>query len=154
MLHLEKLAKVCISVNWEDLVVERNPAKEETVSYDYFGSDWEYPYQKINKPTVSRKWFVDTQFDRFIALVEVNSENKVTKYDVSPKRKELEKKAIDDFLNSLDLGIKKSFWDGITLTCEHKTEYGGHITEVRREELEDYVGELKEWRKFTKNNFN
>jgi hypothetical protein len=151
MLHLEKLAKVCISVNWEDLVVERNPAKEETVSYDYFGSDWEYPYQKINKPTVSRKWFVDTQFDRFIALVEVNSENKVTKYDVSPKRKELEKKAIDDFLNSLDLGIKKSLWDGITLTCEHKTEYGGHITEVTREELEDYVEELKEWRKLVRN---
>jgi hypothetical protein len=152
ILHLEKLAKTCVLINWEDLVSERNPAVEEPERNFYQDLDWEYPYQSITKkPTLKRHWFVDTEHDRFISLVETDTVGRVQNFDVSPKRKAKEHKIITDFLSDLGLGIEKLEWDGLTLICKHKASHGGHITEVDRHELEEHIIELREWRKLVRN---
>lgn len=153
ILHLEKLSKTCALINWEDLVVERNPEIEEITTNNFYQDlDWEYPYQNTSrKQTLKRSWFVDTEYDRFIALVETDNIGRVQKFDVSPKRKEKEKKIITEFLRDLELGIEKLEWDGVTLICKHKPSHGGHTTEVPRHELEEHIIELREWRKLVRN---
>lgn len=148
--HLEELTKTLVLVDWESLPVERDPSKPE---YDYKNS-WEYPYQSYTfkkKTETKRVWFIDSDYDKHVSLVEMNSSTQdVINIDFCKKRISDETEMIQEFLMTLDIGIYSLEWDGVCLTVEHKVSYGGHQTKVSRKELSEFLPELNFWKIFIK----
>ena len=133
--HLEKLANVCIKVNWENLIVSRD---ESEIEEDYYDR-WEYNYYKPKKEQNIRKWFIDKEFDNYISLVETDKRGKIVKYDVNKKRIEFEKSEIQKFFDKLQLKIEKFEWNGIFLKSWYKNQGSLFSNITERKELEEYI---------------
>jgi hypothetical protein len=155
--HLEKLAKACVEVDWNNLPVERDASKTEYKSYSsgYYGrgyhgwddydDDYSYGYSKRGntytapKPKIEKVWFYDSKF-QFVSSVEFeNISKKYVSVDISPERKALEKLAIDNLLDSLELEYTKTTWDGLTLTVYYSDK---EQTSVTRDDLIEYLPQL------------
>lgn len=154
ILHLEKLAKACLEVDWNSLPVERDPAKIEYRDYPgwddddyYYGSGYKKSYPTYNnwgsitKNTVKTDtiWFYDKKYN-FISNVVINSyTKKVVKVDLSKERVAEEKIVIDTLIKSLDIDYVSSEWDGFTYKLHYKA---GHSTNCDRNDLIEYLPEL------------
>jgi hypothetical protein len=155
--HLEKLAKACVEVDWNNLPVERDASKTEYKSYSsgYYGrgyhgwddydDDYSYGYSRRGssyvapKPKIEKVWFYDSKF-QFVSSVEFeNISKKYVSVDISPERKALEKLAIDNLLNGLELEYTKTTWDGLTLTVYYSDK---EQTSVTRNDLIEYLPQL------------
>jgi hypothetical protein len=159
ILHLEKLCKTVVLIDWEKLPVERNPQVEESRSrynysyYDDLGGDfWEYNYKKTRKVENKKIWFIDEKYNNHVSFMELDSTGKIIEIDFDKERIEKEEETIKHFLESIDAGVKKSKYDGKKLIVEHHAEYGGHETEIPRTEIAEYVEELNFWTKYQKPN--
>jgi len=127
ILHLEKLCKTVVLIDWEKLPVERNPQVED---------------KKI--------WFIDEKYNNHVSFMELDSTGKITEIDFDKERIKKEEETIKHFLESIDVGVKKLKYDGKKLIVEHHAEYGGHETEIPRTEIAEYVEELNFWTKYQK----
>lgn len=154
--HLEKLAKACVNVNWNNLPVKRDPSKTEYKSYGGYGrykhygwDDWDdddgnYTSPRWSNctpksPKVEKIWFYDDKF-RYVSSVEWESiSGKYVNVDLDKDRILLEKDIIDRLLVALDLGYKKTTWNGLELTVYYD---GNNQTSAKREELIGYLPEL------------
>ena len=154
ILHLEKLCKTVVLIDWDNLPVERNPKIEDKErGYSYYDDlNWEYEYKPIKSVEKTRKvWFIDSDYDNYISLLQINSKNQVVSADLSPKRIKMEKELIKNLLEDLDVGTSEMEYDGKQLTIKHTKEYGGHLTEINREEISEYLKELDFWKSMDKN---
>jgi hypothetical protein len=159
ILHLEKLCKTVVLIDWEKLPVERNPQVEESRSrnnysyYDDLGGDfWEYNYRQTRKVENKKIWFIDEKYNNHVSLIELDSTGKITEIDIDKERIKKEEETIKHFLESIDVGVKKFKYDGKKLIVEHYAEYGGHETEILRNEIAEYLEELNFWTKYQKSN--
>ncbi len=147
LVHLEKLAKTCVLIDWEELKVERNPNRKESVSnYSYDTDIWEYSYKKTPKEDKKKVWFIDDEFDKYVSLVEYNNKGEVVTYDVNKKRINKEENLIKYFIKSLEVSVEKVEWNGIELICKHKDKSGNHTTRMTRKEIIDFVPEIDRWK--------
>lgn len=138
--HLEKLAKACIEVKWDDLPVERDPSKAEYRSYGYGRyydwDDWKDDYyndpyysgRKYNNSStyktttyqsnkLDKVWFYDSEYE-YVSNVEVNISNKITKVDLHKDRIQKEKNEIFNLIKLLEVDFDTMSWDGVNLKIE------------------------------------
>lgn len=141
--HLEKLAKTCVLINWENLPVERNAHTTEFQddSESFYRKMWNLDY-KPKKETTKRIWFMDNDFDRHISYVDVNSKYKSIKVDFSTNRISQEKKIIRDTLKNFEIEFEDLEWDGNDLLITYNNE---QVSKHTRRELEEFVEELNFW---------
>lgn len=144
ILHLEKLAKTCLLIDWENLPVKRDPNEEEIVSYNRWGNYdyWDSPIKKKVEPK-KRIWVIDHKFDKFVSLIEKNDKGIVTAVDISEQRVVWERELISDFLKSIEVEYKGLEWNGVKLEIYYDKNRGGHFSEMNRVELEDWIDGIK-----------
>jgi hypothetical protein len=157
IVHLDKLAKACLKVKWEKLPVERNNKVAEYKKYNsnitaYSMHDDYTDYTEYNASNTARYWktpkdtriksektyFQDKKFN-YVSMIEMEN-NKVIGIDLCEDRIEYEKMLIENLLESIELGYLESTWDGLTLKVKYEL---GHFTETNRNELFEYLPELK-----------
>ena len=153
--HLEKLAKACLSINWNELPVERDPSKSEyswTSYYDYdygygvgdnYGNyDGSVSYTKTKKSNddyIDNIWFHDKDFN-YVSNVTIGKyTGRYVSVDLAPERINKEKQTIDNLLKSLELDFIETKWDGVKLDVKY--EYGNTST-ADRNDLIQYLPEL------------
>jgi len=172
--HLEKLAKACVEVDWNNLPVERDPSKVEYKSYtggrygSYCGgyggwdNDWDddYPVGGSSftgsryKTKTEKVWFYDNKFG-YVSSVEYEVfSKKYTSVDICEQRKLIEKEIIDNLLNSLELEYKESTWDGMNLivyyedieqTSADRTELIQYLPQLDYKMIDENYNEYKEY---------
>lgn len=156
--HLEKLAKACLKVDWNNLPVERDPSKAEYKSYGSYGSyygwdddyDYGYGYSSFNKgwnynkevKKTEKSFFHDKKYN-YVSSIEIESlTKKIVSVDLCKERVEYEKMIIGDLLTSLDLQFNSFDWDGFKLKVFYTQNTGGHTTDCNRNDLIEYLPEL------------
>lgn len=166
--HLEKLAKACLLVKWNDLPVERNPTKIEYRSYDYddysryssyrnysgyYDDDYnEYDYNgkynsskklPISNSIMTKElpiWFMDDKFE-YLSKITLNNQTKsIIKVDLCKDRINYEKSIIKDLLNALGLDYKHFIWNGFTLKIFYKQN--NNTSTCDRNDIIQYLPEL------------
>ncbi|NCA22662.1 MAG: M28 family peptidase, partial [Crocinitomicaceae bacterium] len=149
ILHLEKLCKTVVMIDWENLPVERNPKIEESrngYSYSYYddlgGDFWEYNYRQTKKVENKKIWFFDEKYNNHVSLISLDTYGKIKEIDLAKERIEWERELIQNFIESVDVGAEKIKYDGKQLVVEHISEYGGHETVIERGEISEYIEEL------------
>lgn len=140
--HLEKLAKACLLVNWNDLPVERDPSKNEYRSYGYSSKytnweDWEdnyykndyYAGRKYNNtyadynytkktPKSEAVWFLDSEHN-YISKVDIDmNTHKIAKVDLHSDRILSERIKIYEMLKLIEVDFDNMCWDGFKLIIE------------------------------------
>ena len=160
IVHLDKLAKACLKVKWEELPVERNHKVTEYKKYNNYSNynnnayaynmhDDYYDYSEYNagrywktpkdtKPVGEKIYFHDTKFN-YVSMVEMEN-NKVVRVDLCADRIEYEKMLIGSLLESVELTYSEYTWDGLTLKVKYELD---HYTETNRNELFEYLPELR-----------
>jgi putative aminopeptidase FrvX len=145
--HLEKLAKACVNVKWDELPIERDPSKTEYRSYGYGRyvgyDDWEddywndpyytgrkyntnntassYDTSKYNYSVKTEKvYFYDSEFE-FVSTVEINMSNhKILKVDLHKDRIQKEKIEIYNLFKLIEVDFDAISWDGLNLRVERE----------------------------------
>lgn len=170
IVHLEKLAKACLKINWSELPVERDPSKTEydTTWDDYYyggygsyGRRYDYgnvvnAYSNTHDYTSTRtrrannyslrtekSHFYDEVFE-YVSIIETNSTSgKIVGVDLDPKRVEYEKFIIKNLFKQIELNYTKLDWDGFILTVFYEEDTTqGHKTECDRNDLLEYLPDL------------
>lgn len=149
--HLEKLAKACLKIKWDELPVERDPLKTEYKSYNYgrhhgYDDDWEdyytseyYSGRKFNYNKSEKIWLYDEEFEYVSNIVIDKYNNLIVSIDFSPKRIEKEKNEIYSLLKMLDVDFDTMVWDGIKVLIKRNKMKDVELT---RKELEEYLPDL------------
>ena len=166
--HLEKLAKACVNVKWDELPIERDPSKTEYRSYGYGRycgwDDWEDSYyndpyysgRKYNTSTsytntnqttkTEAVWFYDSDY-KYVSKVDINvSTHKITNVDLSKDRINKEKIEIYEMLKLIEVEFDSMSWDGFNLLIERDNLK--NVT-IDRNELLEYLPQL-DYTKFDK----
>ncbi|NBP58012.1 M28 family peptidase [bacterium] len=166
--HLDKLAKACEFVSWDELPVERDPSKVEYREYagsyysrSYGGGAWGdddyYTYSSPVKKDVSYEekiWFIDEEFENFVSFVTINKwTKKLLNVDLSQSRLDYEQDLICQLLMSLEVDFEEMTWDGFTLRVIHKQENGGHTSHCDRNDLTEYIDELMFWKELSEKDY-
>lgn len=158
---LEALADACTKVNWDNLVVARDPRDieyldnyyntwggrgsgkkntnwEERNSYIYDDQDDMTPtnYMKDREKDVSIKFFYDEEFE-YLSNVSFIGE-KMVDINISGDRLEKEFGIIEDLLTKFEVNYDDIFWDGLILVIEEKN----NEAKMTRNELLKYLPEL------------
>jgi hypothetical protein len=168
IVHLEKLAKACVEVKWDELPVERDPSKTEYRSYGYgryYGGwdDWEDNYftneyyagrkyksnfdsEKYNNTKKTEKvYFYDSDYE-YVSSVTVDSTHKLVGVDLHADRITKEKIEIFQLLKLLEVDFDTMAWDGFSLKIERERMRDFTID---RNELLEYLPSL-DYTKFDK----
>jgi hypothetical protein len=155
--HLKKLAKACISIDWDKLPIKRDPSKTEYKKYLYdsysgWDNDWDTYYPKdysnrnFNYSKTEKIWFYDEEYD-YVSYAEVDKYNDILiKVDLCTERLLKEKIEIYDLLNMLEVDFDSMTWDGIKVVI---TRDMMKDVELTRKELEEYLPQL-DYTKFDK----
>ncbi len=152
--HLNKLAEACTKIDWNSLPVERDPSKVEYSSYGYGSrwsdyADWDYKpststYGSSYKPSTvvastEKINFWDEEY-RYVSSVEIKkTTGEIVSMDLDPDRLAAERDAIYSFLEDIELVYNTMTWDGLKLKVTYSD---GRVTEVTRQEMEEYIDEL------------
>lgn len=151
--HLEKLAKACVSVDWSNLPVERDPSKVEYKSYSGYsgysgyspGWDDDYDFSQPKRETyketnrVEKVWFYDNKFN-YVSFVEYETlSGRYTTVDLSKDRLKIEKEMIDTLLIALELEYERTEWNGLEVKVFYNKERSSTAT---RNDLIEYIPEL------------
>lgn len=165
--HLQKLADAVLKVDWENLVVKRDPSVYEAKPYSYgryygYHDDWE-DYEggrwssgsyspTTYKPPVQKKetlWFKDDNYGTYNSITKDKTTGKITDVYFNPLRISYEKALILNLLRSMDIVVEDLSWNGVKLEVKYATESGGHKTEATREEMAEFLEDLDFWKKST-----
>lgn len=150
--HLEKLAKTCVLINWENLPVERNNLVQETEDIWEYGNStdsyfnniskmWNYEY-KPKQEKFKKIWFIDNDYGKHISYIEVDEKYKVHKVDLSRERIQDEMTLIKKTFKSYEIDFEDIDWNGNELTIN----YGeNHTTTHSRKDIEEFIEELSFW---------
>jgi len=171
--HLQKLAKAVLNVDWENLVVKRDPSIYEAKPYTYgsYGrysthydyEDYESCYTsghsssqtKSYVPAIQKEetlWFKDESFGNvYSSITKSKTTNKIIRVYLDPKRLNFERSLISRLLDSLGVKVKSLTWDGVNLVVDHLIENGSKRTEATREEMSEFLTDLNFWKLSTKN---
>ena len=155
--HLDKLAKACCFVKWDELPIERDPSVKECLENNYdwnsYRNDGSYPQSRIpyRQPDIKEetKYFFDkawgkiysssVKIEKPIGNIPVN----VISVDFSPFRKEYETDLIIELFFHLDVVYKTLNWTGEkVIVCYDNSS---HFTELHRNELAEFIPELNFW---------
>jgi len=166
--HLEKLANVCLYIDWESLPISRDPSVIEydrsNYGYywgeydDYYGGGSSYwdrqrtpiTYVNTESKELERKkaeqtdklYFLDEKY-RYVSCVESRTlSKKIVSVDFDTDRIADEKLQILELLQSLEVEYTDVTWDGLKLTVI----YEFHKTEHSREDLEEFIPDLNFWK--------
>lgn len=147
--HLEKLAKACLKVDWNNLPVERDPSKVEYSSsrsdYGYGWGTWEdysYEYKTYDtKPKVDTQkiTFYDEEYQYLSDITIQTSTGDIENITLSPDRIQKERQLISNFLDDIELQYSTFIWNGLKLSVYYKD---GRVTDATRLELEEYIDDL------------
>jgi hypothetical protein len=155
--HLVKLADAVLKVDWNNLPVDRDPAK---VEYDsYYGGSWgfggNYPrnsrystyddyedwYSEPSKTTVvpkeTKMFFHDTQYN-YVSSFTTNNLGIYTAVDIHSYRLDDERENIYEFLQEIEVQYQSMKWDGVKLVVT----YEGSKSEATRNDLIEYLPQL------------
>jgi hypothetical protein len=153
IVHLERLAKACLNIDWSSLPVERDPSKVEysSSSYSGYGNGWGYwedyssGYRYDEKTYTSIKnddqkvTFYDEEY-RYVSDITINtSTGDIKDVNLAPERVQEERRLISNFLEDLELEYTSFIWNGLKLSVYYKD---GRVTDASRLELEEYISEL------------
>jgi len=155
--HLDKLAKTCCLVDWENLPIERDPSVKEYYSYghnyrsNYDGyDDWDdyygYGYSRqYATPKDEKKYFIDRAFGIIYSssvTIEQGSK-KVKAVDFSVERLNFERDLVNELFFHLDVVYKTLNWTGEkAIVCYDNSST---FTTVTRDELSEFLPELNFW---------
>ena len=153
--HLEQLADTCLSIDWENLPVVRDPKVVESKyshwndydwDNDYYGGGSSYYYPSTSRYSApktynTRKYFWDERTNYVSSVVLKGSS--ITDLEFSEERLLIEKQLIVDFLDSLEVGYSSFTWDGIKLKVLH--DCGSEVV-CTREEIGEFIHQLDFWK--------
>jgi hypothetical protein len=165
--HLQKLADAVLKVDWESLIIKRDPSIHEPKSYSYgrgyygYHDDWEdyeggrwsggtYKTVATYTPPVQKKeaiWFKDEKYGNYSSITKDKTTNKIIECFLDKNRLEYEKSLILNLLESMDILVTQISWSGVKLDVEYQTPNGRHKTTATREEMSDFLEELNFWKK-------
>lgn len=156
IVHLEKLANACLTTDWENLPIERDPTKfEYSKSYGYWENEWDdyfdgYGYRSSSTYTPVKEndetmHFFDTEFNYVSSIKRKKYTSQIISIDLCDERLAVEEDAIKDLLDSLEVEYESVKWDGRKLLVKHK-EPAGNTTECDRDELVDFLPRLDFWK--------
>ncbi len=156
--YLEKLANAVIKVDWESLVVDRDPAVVEYDQDEWYGggyynrgksyntykswsNDSRYNYNYDVKPKVETKkqHFYDEKWD-YLSSIEYEL-GEITKVNLHSGRIKAERQLIQELFDMLEIRAESYTWDGLELVINHR----GHtkaITAFTRKKLMDFLPEI------------
>jgi hypothetical protein len=159
--HLEKLCNVVVNIDWENLIVKRDPTKNDWYSYESYKDDYdydsgyEYPNNKYNssdyywtnqkeiKETLETKVILDDEYFGFESEITYDYNTfEIRKVKISPQRVLKEKNHIIKMLQDLEIDYDEINWDGNTLTI-----FQTHDKDIvlKREELTEYLTGINSW---------
>lgn len=161
--HLEKLAKACLYVKWDELPVERDYTKTEYKSYSGYRcygideyDDWgtytgtsRYPnwdkYEGFhpsfieNKDQTKKIYYHDNKYN-YVSIIEIDEKTKKIKsVSLSVERVNYEMILIGDLLDALDIDYYDYYWDGFKLTVVYDDN---NSNDCDRNDLLEYLPEL------------
>lgn len=156
IVHLDKLAKACLKVNWNSLPVDRDASTTEYDSYSYTGwQDWDYGVgytsrhdtgqysnsTSYTKPVVKTKqtWFYDELFIYLSSVTTNISTGKIVEVDLIEDRVKYEEQLILELLKNLELHFISAKWNGFTLDVFYEKDYK---TSCDRNDLLEYLPDL------------
>ena len=156
--HLDKLAKACLKVKWNELPVDRDPSKIEysySTSYGYEWDDYGYSNSRYNTGQYSSNsrssaftppakkcdvsWFYDEMFLYVSSIKSDFVTGKIISVDLVEERIKYEEEIIFDLLENLDLQYTKAKWDGFTLEVWYEND---HHSTCDRNDLLEYLPNL------------
>lgn len=167
--HLDKLAKACLLVDWENLPIKRDPAAIDYNYGRYYDNEWDdygygYGYSNrqhlLDNSSTAGKFttyeekihFFDEEYNYVSTIIRGKYTAKLTSVDFSKERIEDERTPIIDLLNSLEVDYDSVKWDGFKLIVKHNLP-SGHTTECNREELSEFLPELNFWKKLSEEDY-
>jgi len=133
--YLEQLADACVRVNWEELVVKRDPSVYESAYSGGYGYGWDdYGYghgfnrrgytnnnntyykkkeENVTKvPETTKEWFYDDEF-KYVSCVSIDKHTKkMVSVDLAEDRVNKEKFLIRELMDYLEEDYKYVGWDG------------------------------------------
>jgi len=154
--HLEKLAKACLTVKWNELPVERDYTKVEYKTYgnySTYGTEWdEYDiysgiynkpnwdkYDNIRENKTEKVYYHDNKYN-FVSIIDIESKTKKIKsVSLAIDRVNYESMLIGDLLDALDVDYAEFFWDGFKLNVLY---HDGNHNNCDRNDLLEYLPEL------------
>lgn len=152
--HLEKLAKTCCVVDWENLPIERDPSTTEYRSYNRWGHDYDDygwsgydAYRRRNAaPKEERKFFLDDEFKRTFSssVTVIKGTDDIKSVDFSEERLAYEKSLIEELFLHLDVLYKEVTWNGIKAIVTYDED--NLYKELERNELVEFLPELNFWK--------
>lgn len=162
--YLQNLADAVVKVDWETLVVERDPSVTEyDYNDDYYGGyygnrsygRYNYgnygtsynkskswggyggSYDKPKKPEPKKQHFYDEKWEH---LSSIESElGEITKVNLHPERIKAESQLIQDLFHILEIKAETYTWDGIELIVNYKNN---GKTVFNRKKLMDFLPEI------------
>jgi len=158
--HLEKLAEACLLIDWDSLIIKRDPSTYEYRSHSSYGGGYSYwndefyeDYEwsgkgKYTSPIISQKTveshhFMDDKYG-FVSTVKLKKGGSdLVEIEISDERIQDEKLSIVDLMYSLEVDYTNVSWDGFNLKVNYAD---GHKTECGRKELAEFLPELDFWR--------
>lgn len=165
--HLEQLADTCVSIDWENLPVERDPKVvdqkyrywDDYDSYwgggydsDGYGTSWSRSNSNtyVNNRSVGsvyvsnrKQYFWDKEMNHVSAITFLKKTEQVCDIELCEERLDLEKSLIAGLLEDLEVEYYSFTWDGLKLKVKHD---GNSIVECSREELQEFITELNFWK--------
>lgn len=160
---LEKLCHAIIKIDWDNLVVKRDPAKDNDYGNRYNNNEYEYgsnygnysgakknnwntnntSYSQNTKKPKDNK--IDIEFwydDKFQYLSEISTKGtEVLEVKLCEERLAYETKLIAEIFNVLEIDFTNLTWDGLTLDVE--SNYKDSKSKLKREDLYEFLPELK-----------
>jgi hypothetical protein len=161
IVYLEQLADAVIKIDWEKLVVERDPSVTEyDYNDDYYGTQygqyrnnyksWNYGNRNYNnsgfygsgsktkeKPVTKKQHFYDEKWEH---VTTIESElGEITKINLHPERLKAESNLIQDLFDILEIKAETYTWDGLELVVNYRNN---GKTVFTRKKLMDFLPEI------------
>lgn len=162
--HLVRLGDTCLSVNWETLPVERDPASVDYSSrwddYDYGYGGYSYPasrsgwssrdsgyyggyYPATENKGTQPTYFFDELHNHVSSVTYRKYSKEAVDIELCDERLEYEMDKISDVLESLEVDYTEFTWDGMNLKVKKGDDL---LRSCTRSELADFVPELDFWK--------
>lgn len=150
ILHLKKLSKAVLNIDFNNLVSSRDPSKYDWLNYyNYSPNDYTSPV--VSPITQQKKLTTIPFYDNIYsfsskAVVDTLSQE-VEEISIAPDRLEFEKKQINCLLELLGMSSREYEWDGISLGVEDVQK--SQVQIMSRRKLAEFIPELDFWKEYS-----
>ena len=151
IVHLRKLSEACLSVDWNNLPIDRSTNDH---GYEPYETDedwnidriWGTGSYEVNEKNQHRStyFFIDPIYNHKSSITIGGYTKKIIDTDFDDNRIEMELDLIEDLFTHFDIEYLNLEWDGRELQITYNET---HTSSMYREELSEYIDTLNFWKR-------